>query len=279
MNSSCFKRYLAWLLILFSIMLISLNIYGLTQSIRKPGLGVLDHQNLRFIPEEVWSYEKSLEEISQLNEIKDAKSLAYSANAIVNKSLVHIDWNRVNEEEYRQLVPVWENYFLYIIGKFSGLPQFERYHYSNYKRNIKRGIGVCGDASTILSSILDKHKIENSIISFKKHVIVEFEDELGVKRLLDPDFGVVLESNLQDIKNNLQIVEAAYQNAGYTKRDVTNLREILQDTYSIFDDTYHFMTMRYIFEELSYILKWLLPILMLVVALIFLRKQNTNTVK
>lgn len=147
--SECWARFqmgVAELVLILGLFLLALNLYGLNQPLRKPGLGVNDHESLRFIPERVWSYEESLNAINSLNSKQSGTQLLSEANRVVNRSLVHVDWDRVDPDEYRQRVPAWENYFLYAMGKFSGLPQFERYHYADYLRNIRRGIGICGDA-------------------------------------------------------------------------------------------------------------------------------------
>src|SRR5690606_25937644 len=107
---------------------------------------------LRFVPTSVWSYEESMLRIEGLRKMQDKDAAVKRAVRVVNGALVHPDWYRVDPVEYRQLVPVWENFFLYFLGKFSGLPQFERYHFANFRRSIERGIGMCGDASMVLSS-------------------------------------------------------------------------------------------------------------------------------
>jgi hypothetical protein len=251
-------------------LLMALNIYGLTQPIRKPGLGVNDLEQLRFVPEEVWSYEQSLTAIAKLDASRPPSELAPQANRVVNQSLVHVSWNEVNPIEYRQLVPVWENYFLWAIGTFSGLPQFERYHYANYKRNLKRGIGICGDASTILSSIMDNHGIPNRIISFDGHVIVEYEREDGGLELIDPDFGVELGMTLDELLERPEKAKEKYLAAGYSEKESETLRKAYQTGHSIFDDTFHFMSKRYIFEAVSYWLKWLMPIFLILFSGIYL---------
>lgn len=252
------------------IAVMAVNLYGLTQPIRKPGLGVTDQDKLRFVPDEVWTYEQSMAAIESLNPELGTSSLVSQANTVVNKSLVHVDWPIVDPKEYRQLVPIWENYFLWAIGKFSGLPQFERYHYANYKRNIQRGIGICGDASTVLSSILDNHNIENRIVSFQGHVIVEYEDDSGARYLVDPDFGVELNGNLDRLIQTPDDFRSPYLDAGYSPGEVEYLFESYRTSYAIFDDTYHFMTKRYLFEEASYIAKWLLPLFMIAVCGLYL---------
>lgn len=247
---------IAWVL---GAVLLAINLYGLAQPLRKPGLGQTDQASLRFVPDQVWSYEKSLKEINALDPSLPGDQFLRDANRVVNRSLVHVDWNRVDPEAYRQRVPVWENYFLYLLGKFSGLPQFERYHYADYRRNIRRGIGICGDAATVLSSVLDRYQVDNRIVSFEGHVLVEAgTGSNGV--LLDPDFGVVLDVPLDALATRLPDIRQRYLDAGYSVREIDYLMPIYLGQYRLFDDTYHFMSKCYLFENASYILKWLLPL-------------------
>lgn len=262
--------------LIIGLILMSINLYGVTQPIRKPGLGILDHDQLRFVPDTVWNYQESMAAIEGLATINDRNQLAEKANEVVNRSLVHVDWKMVDPQEYRQLVPIWENYFLWALGQFSGLPQFERYHYSDYRRNIRRGIGICGDASTILSSVMDRYGIPNQIISFQGHVIVEYLDDGGEHYLMDPDFGVSLNTSLKGLLRETSNFKQVYLNAGYSDAEIDYLFEAYAKGHAVFDDTYHFMTQRYIFENVTYAVKWWLPAILIIVPfiyLIFLRRN------
>jgi hypothetical protein len=256
-------KYVAWAAFLMGTILMLINIYGLFQPLRNPILGSEDPALLRFEPEEVWTYERSMKEVEKLNALTPKTGLVSSANKVVQQSLVHVEWKKVDPGEYRQLIPVWENYYLYTLGLFSGLPQIERYHFSNYKKTFERGIGICGDASIALSSILDDHNIENRIISFPGHVIVEYLDAEGDSRLIDPDFGVELGASLAELTTDTDGIHQRYLDAGYSTREVSYLLENYQKNYAIFENTYDFMAKRYIFERASYILKWLFPLILL----------------
>ncbi|WP_417518018.1 hypothetical protein [Marinobacter sp.] len=269
-RSESWLEGLAAISLVVAVVLMVINIYGLTQPIRKPGLGVTDHDQLRFIPQQVWSYEDSLTAINGLDATLPNSKLAEVANRIINQSLIHPVWDQVDPVEYRQLIPIWENYFLWGIGMFSGLPQFERYHYADYERNIKRGIGICGDASTILSSVLDQYQIPNRIVSFGGHVIVEYEREDGKSQLLDPDFGVPLKLTLEELLERPEQLRERYFNAGYSSAEIDDLISIYQTNFVLFDNTYHFMTLRYIFENVSYIAKWVFPLLLILLSLGYL---------
>jgi hypothetical protein len=277
------KRFILVMVILslvVGLILISINIYGLTQPIRKPGVGVTDHHLLRFIPDKVLTYEESMEKIDALEGIGDRNSLASEATNIVNESLVHVEWKQVDPEEYRQLIPIWENYYLHFLGVVTDLPQIQRYHYANYKRNIKRGIGVCGDAATVLSSILDRYQIPNRLASFKGgHVVVEYESENGQRHVMDADFGVELGASLDAITANPGSVRKAYADQGYSEREINTLESIYGSGYLIFNDTYHFMTKRYVFEEVSYVMKWLAPLFLIIVSVFYLIRTSRRKVE
>lgn len=267
------------LLVLFSFLtglgLLCLNLYGLTQPLRKPGLGVTDQELLRFVPEQVWDYQTSLSAIDSLSVLDDQDTLAERANEVVHQSLVHVIWPEVDPIAYRQLVPPWENVFLWAVGRFSGLPQFERYHYADYRRSIERGIGICGDASTVLSSVLARHGVESDIVSFQGHVIIEYVNARGQKLLLDPDFGVAMDRSLDDLRADPSLVRPIYFQAGYGARDVDDLISIYSKDFTIFDDTYGFMAKRFLFEKTTYILKWLLPpLLMLPAVVVWWRRRK-----
>lgn len=263
------------------LVLMGINLYGLTQPIRMPGLQHVDESELRFSLDNYLSYEESIKKIDQLKQYDSKYNLTGEANELVNASLVHVDWNRVDPVKYRQLVPIWENFFLWAIGKFSGLPQFSRYHFAGYQRSIERGIGICGDASIVLSSILDKYGIENNIISFPGHVIVEFKDENDNWFLMDPDFGVDLNTSLEKLVENPADYKERYYLAGYSEKEVDYLFSLFSKDYKTFDDVYHFMTLRFIFEKASYIAKWLLPALLILISgfwlfRVFLFKSNAK---
>lgn len=261
-----------WLCFLTGFVLLAINVYGLFQPLRMPGLGIDGQEHLRFIPERTWEYQHSLKQIEQLKSVASESALVNQANHVVNKSLVHIEWEKVDPVAYRLRVPIWENYFLYFMGEFSGLPQFQRYHYADFERNIERGVGICGDASTILSSVLDQYKVENSIVSFQGHVIVETENKQGDRRLLDPDFGVLINHDLETLLTDPEIVRPVYLEAGYSDREVNRLVKAYGSSFRVFDDTYHFMTKRYIFENVTYFLKWIFPVLLILFSLFIGRK-------
>ena len=269
-------KTIAIVLLIPAVFLLGLNFYGLTQEIRKPGLGKEPKEILRFENDIPLTYEASIKKINMLDKIQDPEQYLLAANALVNQSITHVEWLKVDPSEYRQLVPAWENYFLYFIGKFSGLEFYERYHFVDYKRSIKRGIGICGDASMILNQLLDMRNIDNDIVVFPGHVMISAKLPNGKEFVADPDFGVLLPIAVSELESNKAMVKEAYKVKGYKNNDSNLMGRILSGKYEAFDDTKHFITKRYYFEYASYVLKWLVPFVMLILSILAFRKANLS---
>lgn len=258
------------------LLLLSINFYGLFfKDIRKKNLDQVSPVLLRFNNDNYISYSDSIKKLNAL-EYKDHFDYAQKANKLVQQSLTHVKWDRVDPTEFRQLIPIWENYLLYFAGRFSGLPQMERYHFVDYKRSLKRGIGICGDASMVLSQILDNKGIDNQIVSFQGHVITEITLNDSKKVLLDPDFGLKMNISLEELVANPDSAYLNYRNAGFSEREAQALVRAYNTEYTTFDNVYAFMSKRYIFEHLSYVLIWLIPAALLLISLLILSRIKTH---
>ena len=120
-----------------------------------------------------------------------------------------------------------------------------------------------------MSSILDRYDIDNNIISFPGHVVVEFRNENGDWLLLDPDFGVELNASIDQLIENPNTYKDRYISAGYSEKEIEYLFSIFSKQHKVFDNVYHFMTLRFIFEKLSYVIKWLLPMFLIAFSLLY----------
>ena len=257
---------LSYLFILLGCFLTAANIYGTFVELRPPNI---INTNLRFHNDLALTHEDSAQQVQTL---LNENPLDYSARLahVISKSLAHIDWyNETDNQKYNQLIPIWENYLLYFMGKFSGIPEFQRYHYTNYKRSLRRGVGICGDASIAMSQLLDKQSIPNQIISFPGHVVVSAI--VGNKEwVFDPDYGVVLPISLDQLNQTPTQVYQHYKDIGYSSREVNELVDIYKLEFERWNGVSHFMTNKYYFEKLVYFVKWPLPIVLIIVGLIFI---------
>jgi hypothetical protein len=103
-----------------------INIYGEFQKIRPT---VFFNDELRFSNDQPLNY---IETLSQLIKKNNETELQFSQRVtkVIASGLAHIHWERFESEKFNQLIPIWENYFLFFMGKFSGIPEFEKYHFA-----------------------------------------------------------------------------------------------------------------------------------------------------
>lgn len=259
---------IAVLLILISLILLGINLYGLFQSIRPSNLTSAD---LRFKDDYPINYQDALNHLERKPTIKDYDYLAHITK-VISESIAHVNWNEESDPtKYNQLVPIWENYILYFMGKFSGIPEYQKYHFIDYQRSLERGIGICGDASMVASQVLNRSKIENQIVSFKTHVVIAAKTQEGTEITLDPDYGVVIPHPVDEIAADPTIVSPYYSQAGYSDREAIGVQQVYVGRFQKWIGVKHFVTNKYYFEYLSYILKWLIPSLGLLIGFFILR--------
>ncbi|WNC72539.1 hypothetical protein RGQ13_00775 [Thalassotalea psychrophila] len=261
---------------LISLILISINIYGLFQDIRPK---VFFSDQLRFKQNDIsLSYKQTINNIAR-NQNENDQQYAQKITPVIAQGVAHIHWKKFENTKFNQLIPVWENYILFLMGKFSGIPEYEKYHYSDYHRSLKRGIGICGDASMIMSQILDEHNIHNQLLSFPGHVIVSAKFKDGQEYLFDPDFGVYLPYSAEEISQNSSLVISHYKNAGYSNDDLKALTRIYSNNFERWNGVQHFVTKKYYFEYFSYFFIWAFPCLLLLVSayLLYIRKKRSNS--
>jgi len=253
------KIYFCYFLFITGCGLCLVNVYGLTQAIRP---SVIDDSDLRFIPSVTYPHNDFLLQLGRENNEQDA---IYSLRVaeLISQQLIHIKWQGSHPEKYNQLIPIWENYFLYLLGKFADIPEYNRYHYSNYKRSLKRGIGICGDASMIMSQVLNENNINNQIIAFPGHVIINIP---ALNEVFDPDFGIRIPHSLLEIQNDPTLVKQYYQRSGYSDDDIHDLMKIYKNQFTTWRNTKHFITKKFYFEVFAYYSKWPFPFLLILIA-------------
>lgn len=263
-------------LLLISIILLGINIYGEFQSLTPDGVLNTD---LRFRQDKTLTFKESLTAIERERNESDADYVR-RLNDVVAKSLAHIHWNENNDIDlYYQRVPIWENYILYIMSLVTNMPEYSKYHFGDYERSLERGIGICGDASMIMSQILEKEGIESQIVSFPGHVILEAKLGNGEKVLSDADFGVILPYSVEELNEAPYLAIDHYKNKGFSDREVGGLVRSYGLENEKWDGVKHFITKKYYFEYFAYFIKWAFPLAMLLMVWMIyknLKKEKAN---
>jgi hypothetical protein len=272
MASKTFSTLFWGLLLGIGIALTAINVYGKFQHIRPT---VFFPDELRFKNDISLSYEQTIAAIKRQPQ-ESEKAYAARITHAISQGLAHIKWNQFSGSQFNQLIPIWENYFLYFMGKFSGIPEFEKYHFANYQRSLQRGIGICGDAAMIMSQLLDKEKISNQLLTFPGHVITTAKFSDGTELLYDADFGVTLPYSAEQIRKAPWLVDKFYEEAGYTSLDIKIMNNIYGNSYKRWNGVKHFITKKYYFEYITYSLKWPLPIVLILIS-VFMLYRNKKT--
>lgn len=262
------------LLFFFGSGLLAINIYGQFQDL-EPNIQEIDQSyGLRFPYKKKETFERTiflLEKDMARNKIYDQ---VVTLNALIKNRMTHPNWNKIPPGEFNISVPIWENYIIYIASQFYREEMLQRYHFSGYKKSLERGIGICGDSSVILSSIMKLKGISHKIVSFDGHVIVAFSDENAIEYYADPDFNVIFPSPSNKSIDFKKTYEEIYKEQGYSQEEIEELKNIYSGKPVYFSDHIHFMTKRYYFEKISYLLKWLIPIIFMIQLVIPLPKHK-----
>jgi hypothetical protein len=271
-----FIRSFVIILLILGSGLTLVNFYGLTQNLRPDNIEI---ENLRFGDIDVSLNKEELLQSSKMLPNENPIDYSKRLTSVIANGIAHIHWERYDSSKFNQLVPIWENWTLYAMGKFSGIPEYERYHYSNPQKSMERGIGICGDASIIMSQVLKNSGIESKIISFPGHVMVAANIQ-NQSFVFDPDFGVVLESSLKELNKNPELVDGAYSAVGHPVSDDNFFTRMFKEDYQVWDGVAHFITKKYYFEKLAYAIKWPIPIAMIIVSIwIILRSSSFRKTK
>jgi hypothetical protein len=270
-----FKISLYLITFLVGSFLLMVNFYGLNRNIR---VDDFSDQYLRFTQDQPANFDATMLELIRH---KDESEIQYASRitSVVARGISHIEWLDFPAQQFNQLIPIWENYFLYFMGVFSGIPEYERYHYANYYRSLERGIGLCGDASMVISQLLNQQKIDNKILTFPGHVVVVASFDKGEQYILDADFGVVVPFSLDEIAVKSTEIGQLYQDAGYPISDFKFFKSMYQQDFKVWNGVQHFITKKYYFEILVYWLKWPLPITMMLFSLVCLVKIKRKIVR
>lgn len=255
-------------------LMLLINLYGLTRNIQPDRIMEKD---FRFANDKTLTFEDTLVHLNKGENQNEAEFLT-NVTDVISKALAHIHWNEESDPTlYHQRVPVWENYFIWAMSFITNMPEYDKYHYADYKRSLKRGIGICGDASLIMSQVLNENGVPNQIVSFPGHVILEAEILPGYRQTYDPDFGVVIPYSIEEISASPDLVKEAYSQRGYTSREIIGLMRAYALPYQRWDGVTHFMTKKYYFEKVAYMLKWSFPLFLLAFGAFLIRlSRNRN---
>jgi hypothetical protein len=133
------------------------------------------------------------------------------------------------------------------------------YEFCRAEKAVERCVSVCSQSSKILANILIRNRVRANIVGLDGHVVVRarVDKEADEWWILDPDYGVVIHNDLDEIAKHPEIITNAYKAQGYDDLVIFNLSDIYEpEGNEIIDEV-----LRCDEEEHLYLLKWLLPLI------------------
>jgi hypothetical protein len=265
------------IIFVFGIGLLGINIYGLFKSMRNPAV-YSEEVTLRNRINDISINYPGIKDLLKRKDSESNKDFAIRINKVVNDGFIHY-WKAEGIDKYHLRVPVWENYLLYI-ASYVNPKRYKLYEFSNYKKNLERGVGLCSTHSTIVKGVLLKNGIKAELLDIGgHHVVVRAELDDSTVYILDPDFGIVVPHDTAAITANPELVRAPFSNMSelyYPDAKDPYTTDIMVD---IFGKKKHVYSVENWFESFSYWAIWIIPFLLMLPFLIKLSGSKTSVHK
>lgn len=261
------------ILLFIGLILLGINIYGLFRTMRNPAV-YSEEKTLRNRINDVTIKYPEIKDMLKRKDHESNIDFASRINKVVNDGFAHY-WKAAGIEKYHLRVPIWENYMLYF-ASYIDPKKYKTYEFSNYKKNLERGVGLCSTHSTIVKGVLLENGIKAELMDVAgHHVVVRAELADTAKYILDPDFGVVVPHDTAAITANPELVRAPYLHMAelyYPDAKEPYTTDIM---VHIFGGKKYIYSVDNWFEYFSYWAIWILPLLlMLPYGLNLFRKNN-----
>jgi hypothetical protein len=252
------------------LLLLSVNVVGLFMPLRGPSLHE-DFTNLT-LPESfppsaptLLSYNEAESRLAALD-IGCRGEFVMAANRIFSEGMAQFDylsWQPGDPrlDQYRLSIPIWENYFLWAL-RYIKPDTYAPYEFTDYRRALKRGVGLCGQKSTALIGYLSERGFRTAYVYVDGHVLVAVEVESGDWYLLDPGLNVSIPRPPWEIDEE---TTRRYFGQHSTHESIEalangNVRVLLGGPEARFPRAARI-------ERVAYGIKWLLPFLFLLLAI------------
>jgi hypothetical protein len=274
-NNITSMKVLKGVLFGIGIFLLLLNTVGLFKSMRNDELYTLENEIRNRKNDVVIRYPDIKKQLVRL-EGESEKDFSVRINSLIHDGFSHY-WKKEGIDRFHMRVPAWENYLLYA-ASFVYPKKYERYEFTNYKKNLERGVGVCSAHSIVLKGVLNDHGISAELLDVGgRHVVVRAEYADKSAFMLDPDYGIYVPYDTAAVTANPELVRASYQNMAdlyYSDAKDPYTTDFLVE---IFGNKKHTYSVHNVFEGFSYVAIWVLPFLLMLPFVLSRRRQLNPT--
>ena len=237
------------------VMLLATNILGLFKSMRNPEIYTLRNR----IADITLEYPQ-INDLLVRKEGESNKDFAIRINKVVNDGFSHY-WKEEGISRYNLRVPVWENYLLFAAAYLQP-DSYRKYEFSDYRKNLERGVGLCSSHSIVVKGILNDNGMAASLWDIADNMVVRAAVDEDEAIILDPDFGVVVPFDIAAIEGNPELVRPFYKdmaNLYYPDAKEPYTTDHVVEIYG--KEGNHTYTVDNWFEHFSYYAIWILPLL------------------
>ena len=255
-------KILKIILFALGLILLGINISGLFKTMRNPEI-YTEEKTLRNRINDITIEYPEILELLEKREGESNVDFAIRVNKVVNDGFAHY-WKRKGIDKYYLRVPIWENYLLYF-ASYVNPKKYERYEFSDYKKNLERGVGVCSGHSIVVQGVLRENGMKAELMDIGgRHVVVRAELDDTTTYILDPDYGIVVPYDTAAIQANPELAREPYSKMAdlyypdavdpYTTDFIVEIFGSYKKIYSV--DNW--------FEHFSYWAIWVLPLLFMI---------------
>jgi len=246
-------------LVLFGlgIFLLLINIFGLLKSMRHNDL--YTEENTGRLNDVTIKLEDAKKQLVRKDGESD-KEFSLRVNDVVSKSMSHYFKNE-GKKKYNLRVPLRENFILFITNSFR---KDNRYEFKNYKKGLERGVGLCSSHSIVVKGVLLDHGVEAHLWDIAGHVVVRARVSEDEWYILDPDYGLYVPHDIEEIEADPEITRPSYEHLAYLYKPDYDDPYTTDKIVELFGkEGNHIYTYDARFENFSYIAIWVLPFLLM----------------
>jgi hypothetical protein len=243
------------------LLLLAINIFGMFKTMRNPAV-YSEEKTIRNRLNDISIEYPGILDMLKRKDLESNVDFAVRINKVVNDGFIHY-WRDQGIEKYHLRVPVWENWILFAASYISP-GKYKKYEFSNYKKNLERGVGLCSTHSTIVKGVLLDNGIKAELMDVGgHHVVVRAELDSMDTYILDPDFGVVVPFDTAAISANPELVREPYGRLAELYYPDAKDPYTTDYLVKIFGDRKYIYTLNSGFEDFTYWAKWLIPPLLM----------------
>lgn len=254
------------------LIIMIVNISGLFRTMRNPAI----YSEEKIIRNRINDITIKYPEILDMLKRKTNESnvdFAVRINKVVNDGFIHY-WKDEGIEKYHLRVPVWENWILYT-ASYVNPGKYKKYEFSNYKKNLERGAGLCSTHSTVVKGVMLDNGIKAELMDVGgHHVVVRAELTPKETYILDPDFGVVVPFDTLAITADPEVVRGPYSKLAELYYPDAKDPYTTDYLVKIFGARKYIYTLDSGFENFSYLAKWIFPLLLMIPYFLLIFKKK-----